>query len=77
MTQYILLMSAERAMRWKRKHINEGGMDNWSNKKGVVERYTRGGLGGCIKHRSDLSGGTMFLAHHAHREVEDLVCGLL
>ena len=59
------------------QHINEGGMDSWSNKQGFIERHTRGGLSGRIKHRSDFSGGTMFLAHSMHREVEDLICGLL
>ena len=37
------------------QHINEGGMDSWSNKQGVIERYTRGRLADAS------SGGSMLL----------------
>lgn len=47
--------------------------EEWTVAQGVIERYTRRGFSGCIKHRSDLSGGTMFLAHSMHGEVEDLI----
>ena len=58
----------DNAMKTKtNQHINEGEMDSWSNKQGVIERYTRGRLA--------FSGGTMLLAHSMHGEVENLVRG--
>ena len=48
------------------QHINQGGMDSWSNKQSVIEGYTRGRLADAY------SGGTMFLAHSMHGEVENL-----
>ena len=51
------------------QHINQGGMDSWSNKQSVIERYTRGRLADAS------SGGTMFLAHSMHGKVENLFRG--
>ena len=52
-------------------------MDSWSNKQGVIERYTRGKFSGWIKYHSVLSGGIMLLAHSMHGEIENLVQGAL
>ena len=52
-------------------------MDSWSNKQGVIERYTKGKFSGWIKYHSVLSGGIMLLAHSMHGEIENLVQGAL